>query len=575
MNHKIKKLRSTAVTLLLIILFTNAPLTRLTSVTADQPKYGGTLVSALSGDIPHFNIAIIIQTIADLAAGKLFNSLAQRDPNGEIVPDLAQSWEVSHDGLAYTFHLVKNATWHDGKPFTSADVKFSIEDVLYKFHPRGKVAFEALDKVDTPDNYTAIVRMKYSFPAFLSFLGNSFAIMLPKHLYEGTDILNNPYNSNPVGTGPFMFKDYVKADHITFVKNPNYFKKGKPYLDRLVFSIIPDVTSRVAAFEKGEIDYINWYGFPNDQYDRLIKLPGATAMQIPFNPLATVIKMDINLRNPPLNNVKVRQAMAYAINKQEILDKSLFGIGKIANSPIPSSFKWAYNPNVTKYEFSLSMANRLLDEAGYPEGPDGVRFKTSIMYDQALPELAKTSEIIRLQLQAVGIDVTLRPTDGATYQAAMGRWEYDMVPWRAASGPDPSVATAYYWSKNIRKSFGTNTGGYNSSRYDLLYEQASRELDPTKRAQEYYDLQTLAAQELPNFWLIEVGFPIAFKTTFSGLPEGAYGYENMDITWWTKGGEPSPAPAQPPYALYSGIIAAIIIVGVATLLYRRKKTRAT
>lgn len=607
---------------LLALMLMNAQ--AISPVRAQQFRYGGSLVMGQTGDPAHLNSAITAAGITHFTAGRLFNSLVQWTTDDKVVPDLADSWEISKDGLTYTFHLVKNATWHDGGPFTSADVKFSIEQVLYKYHPRGKTSFGAVDTVETPDAYTAIIRMKNPYPAFLSFLGNFYAPILPKHLYDGTDILNNPYNLKPVGTGPFKFMEWVKGDHITVVRNENYFKKGKPYLDKIVYKIIPDVTSRVAALERGEIDYLYWYGFPNNEYERLGKVSGIKTLAY-SNLLWTIQRMDFNIRKGPLSDVRVRQAIDYALDKNEILQKAMYGIGKVATGSIPSAAKWAYNPNVPRYELNLTMANRLLDDAGYLKGSDGMRFKTSLTYDLALPEFSKTAEIVRLRLREVGIDVLLRPMDGAAYQQSVANWDYEITFQRGATGPDPLMGTAYHWSKNIQKVFMLNNGGYNNSRYDWLYEQAAKEIDPKTRAAYYFEAQDIIARDLPSIWLIEADYPVAFRGEFQGLPTGAYDYEPGDTIFWTKGSDLSPESiaslikdsqkqldglkgqfydvttaqkqleqakqmlaagdymkaselarssmklAQPPYMLYGGI-GAIVIVALAVLLYRRKKT---
>ncbi len=595
---------------------------------AEQPKYGGTLVQALSDDPAHFNRAITASALIGTVSGKMFNSLIQWDTEGNPVPDLAESFEVSKDGLAYTFHLAKNAIWHDGKPFTSADVKFGVEAIC-EYHPRGKVTLAALDRVDTPDSYTAVIRMKYAAPDFICYLGTTFMLILPKHLYEGTDVLKNEYNLKPVGTGPFKFKEYVKGNHVTLVRNDKYFKKGKPYLDRVVFKIMPDTTSRMNALEGGEVDYHSYYGFPLHEANRVSRLPGIKVM-IPQRPLYGNIRLDINVRNPPLDNVKVRQAIAYAINKKEILEKAMYGIGRIATGPVSSLMKWAYDPNVEKYDPDLEKASKLLDEAGYPKGSDGIRFKTSIIYYQGTEHIAKACEIMRLELREVGIDLELRPADSATWQSKVGKWEFDMQIHAAATGPDPLVGTSFHWGENIRNVFATNTGGYKNERYDWLYGQAATEMDQKKRAEYFHEMQEIVAKELPNIWLIEVLEPIAFREEFAGLPEGGYQLEPFDGVWWRKGSDLSPEAiealiedsekqlqdlrgqfydvgdairqleqakkaleageyvsandlakgalklAQPPYAIYRGIAVATIAVFTAGIfLYRKKRATPT
>lgn len=598
------------------------------AVTAEQPRYGGTLIAAISGEAPTANPSLSSAVLAQITFDNVFNALAQVGPNGELVPDLAESWEVSKDGKSYTFHLVKNALWHDGKPFTSADVKYTFEQVLPKYHPKGAVVFQALDKVDTPDQYTAIVRMKYPDPAFLSYMNSAHGSILPKHLYEGTDILKNPYNVNPVGTGPFKLKEYVKGDHITFVRNDKYFKTDKPYLDRIVFRIVPDSVSRTMAFEKGEIDFLTHYGFPESELERLSKLPGVATSQV-LEPKAIQVQLMMNVRKPPLNNVLVRQAMAYAIDKQEIFDKVFFGIGKVAIGVVSSKLGWPFNPNpTTKYEKNLAKANQLLDDAGYPRGADGMRFSVGHMYDMALYQHSKTAEVFRLQMREVGINIVLGPVDKATNNEKMSRGDFDIVSARMASGPDAAVGTGFLWSKNIRPVPEVNNGGYNNSYFDSLHEQALKETDRDKRKQLFFEMQEIAARDMPNIYLVESSPVMAFKSTFKGLPYGGYSVEPMEGIWWSGGSSVSAGTvesaikaaekeienlkgqfydvsaalkqieqarklleagdyvkahelargavglAQPPYALY-GVVGLAIVAVVGVLLYRKKKSKPT
>jgi peptide/nickel transport system substrate-binding protein len=505
----------------------------------DKPKYGGSFVVALNGDPVHLNRAITSASPTGLPCAQIFNSLLKWNLKGELEADLAESWEISSNGLIYTFHLVKNATWHDGKPFTSADVKFSIEEVLLKYNPSGKTVWGSLAGVDTPDPYTAVVRLKTPFSELLEHLTLAFSMIVPKHLYQGTDILKNPHNMNPVGTGPFKFREYVQGSHITLVRNENYFKKGMPYLSRVVFKIIPDSASRVAAFEKGEIDYLNWYACPLDAFEGLKKIPGAVATFIP-RPQVAINRVQVNCMNPPLNDVKVRQAMAHAINKQDIVVKAMYGLGLVANGPAASTIKEWYNPGVPKYDFDLAKANKLLDEAGYPKKADGIRFKTDIVYDMTDQRLVKTSEVVRLHLREVGIDVALKPGDTGATQTSVGNWNYGLTTWIFAVGPAPSSAVRYFWSKDIRQVFGANTSGYKNSRFDTLYESYAVEPDAKKRKASYSEMQQIIGRELPHLFLAEVVYPIAYRSEFAGLPEGGNGFEPMEDVWWTKGSDVAP-----------------------------------
>ena len=230
---------------------------------ADTPRYGGTLIKTLGANPPMFNSAITADHMTVSAGCLLYNGLIYLDRDGNPKPELAKSWEVKRGGLEFVFTLQPNAKWHDGKPFTSADVKFTMEEMLAKYHPRAKAALADVTAVEIPDPRMVVIKFSKVFAPFLQVMSCAEAPILPKHLYEGTDVLKNPHNTdNPVGTGAFKLTEFVRGDHLTFVRNPDFFLPGRPYLDRLVLKIIPDAAGRLLAFEKGELDYIETSYFP-------------------------------------------------------------------------------------------------------------------------------------------------------------------------------------------------------------------------------------------------------------------------------------------------------------------------
>jgi peptide/nickel transport system substrate-binding protein len=202
------------------------------------------------------------------------------------------------------------------------------------------------------------------------------APILPRHVYSEGDLQKHPANSAPIGSGPFKFKEWVRGDHVTLVRNEQYFKPGKPYLDRIVVRITPDAAAATIAFEKGEVDYFLFP--PPHELARLRQLTGVTVTTHGREGFAGIVPLIPNLRSSTLGNLKVRQAIAHAIDRGVILDKVYFGHGVIATGPISRAIGWAYNPEVPRYERDLPRANGLLDEAGYPRSPSGIRFPLSI-----------------------------------------------------------------------------------------------------------------------------------------------------------------------------------------------------
>ena len=218
---------------------------------------GGTLNMIVQPEPPVIVTAINQQGPTQFVAGKIYESLLTYTTDLKPQPGLAKSWEAAPDGLSYTFHLQDNVKWHDGKPFSADDVVFSLSDMLPKTHARARVILNKfVESVQAPDPKTVVVKLKSPFPAFMLMFEPGFAPIMPKHIYAGTDYMTNPANQKPVGTGPFMFKEWKRGEYIKLARNPDYWKPGKPYLDELVFNVIPDAASRAVAFERGSVDVL-------------------------------------------------------------------------------------------------------------------------------------------------------------------------------------------------------------------------------------------------------------------------------------------------------------------------------
>ena len=506
----------------------------------ERPRYGGTFIVGSGGDPVTLNLATDFSTIDTLAVSSVYNMLVKSDADLNPQPDLAESWKVSDDGLTYTFQLVKNAMWHDGKPFTSADVKFTFAEVLKKYHPRGSVVLNSVESIETPDPHTVVFKLKQPFDPLMKFIGNE-AFIIPKHLYENTDILKNPYNLKPIGTGPFVFKEWKKGSHIALERNPSYFKKGKPYLDKIIIKVVPDASSRMIAFEAKEIDYLYYVMLPSSEVSRFKNRPGFVVSSKGHEDGPSILLMTLNLRKAPFNNLKVRQAIAHAVDTQYIEEKADYGLGKPAIGPIASVTTWAFNPRITRYEFNPKKAEQLLDEAGYRKGPDGIRFKASLTADRGNFIAAKATEIARDFLGKVGIQVELKLVDRATMvDAVYVRWDFDMQIHGFGTGPDPAIGVArLYVSSNIKPVAFANASGYSNKEVDELFAQAERAPTVKLRADYYFKVQQVLARELPYIWLSEYGLQSAWRDEFRGVHDWcARAYISLgDDVWWVNGKE--------------------------------------
>ena len=538
----------------------------------DESQYGGTVVVAVSADPGGLNPAITTQGGVHLICGSIFSGLVAQDFDLNPVPDLAESWDVSPDGKTYTFFLAKNAEFHDGVPLTSEDVRFTFEELLLKYHSRTRASMgENLTRILTPDAHTVVFEFSRPYAAFLQLIDVANAPIMPKHLYGNADPLTNPYNAKPVGSGPFKFQEWSKGDRISLVKNHRYFKTGKPYLDRVVYKVIPSSSSASIAFENGEIDYFT-NPSPLD-LERLLKIPNVTVTEKGREGYATVETVVLNTTRGPLADVRVRRAMAYAIDKNYIVDKVAFGRGKPATGPISSALKWAHNPNVPKYGRDLPLANQMLDEAGFRRGADGVRFRLKYVYAQSY---AKIVGVLRDQLREVGIEIDLQLLEFASaVDAVYIKKDFDLGFASFENGPDPDIGVKRtVVSSNIGPIPFSNGAGYRNPQVDELFELAASETDKQKRAAYYFQAQEILVSDVPYLWIYEPNSGAAYKSALAGMYQWSAKsniYFARDA-WWTAGkssnGNTSESFGRSP--LYFLLIVGAIILIAAIVVFAKR-----
>ena len=479
------------------------------SVFAETPQPGGTLTAIIQPEPVILTAALNTAAPTGTVSGNIFDGLVDYDTSLNPKPALAESWETSPDGLSITLHLRKGVLWHDGKPFTAADVKWTLENVWKTIHPRNQATFAKVKQVDTPDDVTVILRLSEPSPAILSSINSNGAQVLPKHLYEGTDILNNPYNNKPVGTGPFVFKEWKKGEYILLERNPNYWDKGKPYLDKVIYKVVPDAAARSAGFEKGEIQYGALSPVPLKDAERLAKLPGLKVETSGYEWLSPWLFLDFNVERGPLKDPNVRHALARAIDRKAIANVVWYGFAKPATSPIPSSLIAFHDPSAAKDNFDVKSAEALLDEAGFKKGADGTRFTLFIDYIPYGDDYKRTAEYIKQALKRVGVDVTIRTQDTAAFtKRVYGDRDFDLqITWFAAFS-DPQIGvTRAYWSASIGKNIPwTNGSGYRNPEVDQIISRVQGEADAAKRVALFKDFQRIVLTDLPTLPLVELKF---------------------------------------------------------------------
>ena len=503
---------------------------------AQTPVRGGTVVQAIGADPPTMNPGTTTDTTAWSLMGKVFNGLTYLDGEYHNHPDLAESWSVSADGLTYTFKLRRNVKWHDGKPFTSEDVKFSYLEILSNFHPVGRIGYALVAAIETPDPHTAVIKLKAPLGPFVFMTALPTGAIMPKHLLAGQDITTAEFNRKPVGTGPFKLGETVKGSHYVLERNPDYFKKGQPYLDRVVLRVMPNPASRVLAFEKGEVDVLYTFFLPVEQAGRLKAMPGLVVKEYMVFP--EVVTLFFNLKDSkPLGDLRVRQAIAHAIDKKFLVEKGYFGQGRPAISPIPSNLGWAHNPRVPVYAYDPAQAAALFDEAGYPKGAGGERLTLRMVYDPANSAANKASEVVAQQLRAMGTNAKQMPMERSLMlDKVYKQYDFDIHIHNYTTYGDPAVGvTRVYMCDNIRPVPFANVSRYCNPKVDELFRQAASAPSQAERARYYAPAMEQLARDLPSIPLFEYGDTNVARGRVQGIFKSLSAHARWDEVWVSDG----------------------------------------
>jgi len=401
---------------------------------------GDAIVEGTIGEASTLIPVLAADSASHAVAGQIYNGLVKYDKDLKIVGDLAETFEISVDGLTITFHLRKGVKWHDGAPFTARDVLYTYRVTIDPNTPTPySEDFKQVKSITAPDDFT--VRVTYGKP-FAPALASWASNILPAHLLEGKDITKSPLARKPVGTGPYRFKEWIGGQKIVLEFNPDYFE-GRPYIDRMIYRIIPDTSTMYMELKAGAVDTM---ALTPVQYSRQTASSLFTSRFNKFRyPAPTYIYMGYNLRHPIFGDRRIRQAITAAINKDELIQGVLFGMGQKAHGPIVPG-RWAYNPNVKDIGYDPKHAAELLAQAGWKEkNADGILvregkpFQFTILTNQGNQQRLLSAQIIQQRLRYVGIDVKIRIVEWATFLKEYidkGRFEVVMLAWNISQDPD-------------------------------------------------------------------------------------------------------------------------------------------
>ena len=440
---------------------------------AGQTK-GGTLNTIIQPEPPILVTAFNQQQPTLTLGGKIYESLLKYGADLKPMPGMAQSWEISPDGLTYTFKLFPGITFHDGKPMTSEDVVFSCMKVLTETHPRARQNFARVASAEAPDPLTVVFKLKQPFAPFLGCFDCTSAPIVPKHIYEGTEFRKNPMNDKAIGTGPFKLKEWVRGSHVHLVRHDGYYRKDEPYLDEIIYRIIPDGASRALALENGTVQLVQWSDVEFFDVQRFKSQKNLEFTTKGYEYFAPHQWLEMNNRVAPMNDKRFRQAIMHLIDRDAMNKRIYFGNAKVATGPISSKTRF-YDGKVKRYEFSVEKATALLDEMGLKPGANGKRAELKYLVPPYGEVYQRAGEFFRQSFSKAGIDLVLVGTDMAGWAEKVGNWDYEMTQNLLYQLGDPALGVARtYISSNIKKGIlFSNTQGYSNPEVDRLFEEAA------------------------------------------------------------------------------------------------------
>jgi peptide/nickel transport system substrate-binding protein len=506
---------------------------------APTPQRGGTMIMIVQPEpatlASYLSVAGNIPTITT----QIYEGLVGYDWSLKPIPKLAKSWEIAPDGLTITFHLQDGVTFHNGAKFTSADVQHTFMQVLKKVHPRAAVVLADLTGVDTPDPLTAVFRLAHPAPYLMMALSGYDAPILCKAVFEGTEPTSNPSANKPIGTGPFKFGEWQRGQYVRLDRNPNYWQPGLPYLDRIIARFIADSSTRSAALETGEAHYAAYSAVNYGDVARLKANPILDTTSKGYEMFSGISELELNSHVPPFDKREVRQAIAYAIDRQFIIDNIQYGFGKPATGPISSTFKASglYTDDVLRFDVPdrIARANKLLDDAGLPRKDGGMRFAATIEVNPFGQQWQRQAEYLKQALAVIGIDLSLRSEDvGAWLRRVYTNYDYAISEPFFSNLSDPVIGVQrQYVTSQIRKGVDfVNDTFYSNPEIDALFIDGSHELDPAKRAEIYHKIQKILVVDSPVIWLTEIQYVTVFNKKLHDATTGPLGtYSAFERTW--------------------------------------------
>ena len=491
-------------------------------------KPAGRVIVGLGQEPTVFNPLMAHIEVDDGVHFSVFDALFRIDPQGVIQPNLAvevptqKNGGISEDGLKWRVRLRDDVRWHDGKPFTAEDVKFTLELITNPNFRSWRTAGHALVRDIAVVSPTEVAwRMEEAFAPYLSFLTETFIV--PKHILEKEANPNNAaFNQAPVGTGAFKWGQRVAGDHLELVANPEYFGEG-PHIERLIFKYIPDLTVLYTQFKSGDVDLMGQPYITADHYGEAKTLANRVVTLVPK---ASFESFYLNLERPQFKEIAVREALYAAIDKEAIIQGLYYGVPSPTETFMPRQSLY-FNPNLPAHEFNLNRAGQILDQAGWAPGRDGVRAKNGVRLSFASsttsgdPLREQVQQFLQQTFAQVGVEMTISNLPAAVMWGEFwqqSQFDSVIVGSTYLIGADPDVTNRLH-SRSIgaKGGRGSNNAQYSNPEVDALLDQGARTFDPEARRSIYHRVQELVRRDLPFLPLYQSNAVQGNKKGISGV----------------------------------------------------------
>jgi peptide/nickel transport system substrate-binding protein len=496
------------------------------------PSYGDAIVIASIADARSLIPIIASDSASAEVCSFLFNGLVKYDKDVNIVGDLAESWDILEGGLVIVFHLRRGVKWHDGVPFTARDVEFTYKKLI---DPTVKTPysgdFERIRSFEVLDDYAVRVTYKEPFSPALSSWG---MWIMPEHILRNEDLNSTRFSRQAIGTGPYRLKAWKTGEKIELVSNHDYFE-GRPPIDRVIFRIIPD---EATIFLELETQGVDWAGLTPLQFTRQTDNAFFKARYQKFRyPSFSYTYMAYNLADPKFQDLRVRQAIDYAVNKEEMIEAIFFGLAKVTTGPFAQS-SWAYDKDVVSVPYDVPRARALLRDAGWNDVDgdgwverDGKEFEFTVLVNQGNAERQRCAELIQKYLKGIGIRVKIRVLEWSTLINDFlnkRRFEAVIMGWFLSRDPD----LFDIWHSTKRREGEFNFIGYKNEKVDVLLEKGRRTFDQSERARIYHEVHRLIYEDRPYLFLYSAeSLPIVHRR-FRGVEVSAIGIGYNFIKWY-------------------------------------------